>query len=82
MTIELGDALAAGVVLDSYMRKRAEAEGVTYALSPEFLAAYYYAGVREFFGVTLDWSTGTPMIDNDEQNPAFVEEWVTAPRSD
>jgi hypothetical protein len=64
--------------LPDVMRSRAAAERQNYDLSPEFFADQYRAGIRSFFGVTLDWSLGAPEIGNDEGNPKFLEMWNAA----
>jgi hypothetical protein len=64
-TCELGKAI------DSYMRFRAEQEGQTYTLTPEFFEKKILAGIRKFFGVTF---TDCKLI-GDEQQPTLFKQW-------
>jgi hypothetical protein len=42
-----------GKALDSYMRFRAEQEGIGYELTPEFFEAGILCGIDTFFGITV-----------------------------
>ena len=62
--------------LDGYMRARADVEGVSYDLSPEFFAAFIKAGVASFFGIDVDLATGVLVRDRQEPRPGFFEAWL------
>ena len=52
--------------LHTYVRARAEVEGVEYKLSPEFFAEGLEAGVRVFFGVEVEYGR----LVSDMQQPS------------
>jgi hypothetical protein len=62
--------------LDDYLRFRADAEGVSYKLSPEFFTAHIKMGVASYFGVDVDLAYGVLVQDRQEPRPGFFEGWV------
>jgi hypothetical protein len=62
--------------LDGYMRARADVEGVSYDLGPEFFTAYLKAGVASFFGIDVDLANGVLVRDRQEPRPGFFEAWL------
>jgi hypothetical protein len=65
------DEKAIAMQLDSYMRFRADHEGVGYDLTPEFFRKWMKAGCFEFFGVSVN-SSG---LVEDDQQPELLSEW-------
>lgn len=57
--------------LREYMEFRAKEEGVNCELDEEFFLAGLKAGVRNFFGITLDVDS----LTGDFQNPAAFAKW-------
>jgi hypothetical protein len=72
-TKQLETIRRAATALDLYMMTRAEAEGVAYDLSPQFFAKVYAAGIRTFFGVTVD-DGGALVSDTQEPCEGFLAE--------
>jgi hypothetical protein len=62
--------------LHGYMRVRADVEGASYELSPEFFTAHLKAGVASFFGIDVDLATGVLVRDRQEPRPGFFEAWL------
>ena len=65
------DEKAIAMQLDSYMRFRADHEGVGYGLTPKFFRKWMKRGCFEFFGVSVD-SSG---LVQDDQHPELLSEW-------
>ena len=65
------EARELGKLLDSYMRFRAEQEGVGYELMPEFYETHILAGIEGFFNVTF--AKGKLVADT--EFPAIFQEW-------
>ena len=59
--------------LHEYMKQRANYEKVGYGLEYSFYYQCLTAGVREFFGVTVD-PTGEHLV-SDQQNPKFFNSY-------
>jgi len=56
-----------------YMYERAEFEGVSFQLSPEFFESLVERGMRNFFGFIVS-DEGEPL--RDEQNPVFFKKFI------
>jgi hypothetical protein len=72
----VGVAMTLAEDLDGYLRARADVEGVSYGLSPEFFAAFIKAGVACFFGIDVDLANGVLVRDCQEPRPGFFEAWL------
>lgn len=63
-----------GDYLHSYIKARAEKEGIGYDLSPSFFREALEGGFSVFFGVLVD-ERGFPLTDEQEPEPGFLERW-------
>jgi hypothetical protein len=66
------EAQELGKALDSYMRFRAEKEGVGYELTPEFFETGILFGIHTFFGITVE--DGELLVDR--QRPKIFKQWT------
>jgi hypothetical protein len=69
----MSDLNKLAAALDSYLRFRAEREGVGYGLGIGFFKKLLNRGVRNFFGIHCD---GTQILYDDQQPKIFIE-WRT-----
>ena len=68
-TIEADSLMAAAEELRVRIRKSAKQEKVDYDLSAKFFLHYLRAGIREFFGVDVDFAPGQLVSEDDLMRP-------------
>lgn len=64
-----------GELLHSYMKFRAEREGVRCTLTPTYFEDAWNKGCRSFFGVKIEAYQGETPTMTDDQNPEAFAAW-------
>lgn len=60
--------------LESYLRSRANREGVAFDLPTSFFVTAMTNGIRLFFGILID-DNGNLLSDNQEPEKGFLAKW-------
>jgi hypothetical protein len=74
MSISKYTAIECAIALDGYMSKRARIEGAGYDLDVNFYIKSIEAGIRKFYGVSID-GEGRLIHDDQEPEPGFLADY-------